>query len=66
MPFTVTSEPSLQTCLTLYDRLESILAKGTLGPRKLDEIKLKLNVLSAFVKEEEEAPEKLPRADDEL
>jgi len=53
--------------LTLYcDRLGSILAKGTLGPQKLDEIKIKFNVLSAFTKKEEEAPEKLSRAGDEL
>ncbi|KAF9790736.1 protein disulfide isomerase [Thelephora terrestris] len=45
-------------------RLESILAKGTLGPKKLDEIKTKFNILSAFVKKE--APEKLSRAEDEL
>jgi len=52
--------------LTLYcDRLESILAKGTLGPQKLDEIKMKVNVLSSFIKKEE-APGKLSRADDEL
>jgi len=42
-------------------RLESILAKRNLGPKKLDEIKIKLNVLSAFVKKE-----KLSRAEDEL
>ncbi|KAF9643973.1 disulfide isomerase [Thelephora ganbajun] len=45
-------------------RLESILAKGTLGSQKLDEIKIKFNVLSAFVKRE--TPEKLSRAEDEL
>jgi len=45
-------------------RLGSILGKGTLGSQKLDEIKIKLNVLSAFVKKD--APEKLSRADDEL
>jgi len=42
-------------------RLESILAKRTLGSKKLDEIKIKLNVLAAFHKE---APEKFSR--DEL
>jgi len=58
------SKPGLQSCLTLFhDRLESILAKGALGPQKLDEIKVKFNVLSAFVKKDEE---KLSRADDEL
>jgi len=46
-------------------RLENILAKRTLGPQKLDEIKIKSNILSAFVKEEG-APGKLSRAEDEL
>ena len=59
-------QSSSQSSLTLYcDRLESILAKGTLGPQKLDEIKTKLNVLATFVKREE-SPEKLSRAEDEL
>jgi len=35
-----------------------------LGSQKLDEIKVKINILSAFVKRE--AEEKLSRADDEL
>ena len=62
MPYTVYL---VQSCLTLYrDRLESILAKRTLGSQKLDEIKIKINVLSAFIKKE--APEKLSRAEDEL
>jgi len=46
-------------------RLQSILAKGTLGSQKLDEIKIKTNILSAFIKKEESA-EKLSRAEDEL
>jgi hypothetical protein len=44
--------------------LESILAKGTSGSKKLDEIKTKFNVLSTFVKRE--ASEKVGRAGDEL
>lgn len=30
-------------------RLSSILKKRTLGPQKLDEIKIKANILAAFV-----------------
>jgi hypothetical protein len=45
--------------------LGSILEKGTFGSQKLDELKLKINVLSAFVKKED-ASEKLSRAEDEL
>jgi protein disulfide-isomerase A6 len=45
-------------------RLQSILEKGALGSKKLDEIKIKFNILSAFVKRE--VPEKLSHADDEL
>jgi len=64
--FCLPSTPVSQPCLTLYcNRLESILAKGTLGSQKLDEIKMKVNVLSSFIKKEE-APGKLSRADDEL
>jgi protein disulfide-isomerase A6 len=51
------------TLMLLCDRLESILEKGTLG-QKLDEIKMKSNVLSAFIKKE--ASEKHSRAEDEL
>ena len=54
-----------QLCLMLsYNRLGSILEKRTLESQKLDEIKIKLNILSAFVKKE--VPEKLSRAEDEL
>ena len=57
---------TLRLYLMLFcGRLGSILKKGTLGPQKLDEIKIKLNVLSAFVKKED-TPEKLSRAEDEL
>ena len=58
------SKLSFQSHLTLFNRLGSILEKGTLGSQKLDEIKIKLNILSAFTKEA--APEKHSRAEDEL
>ena len=48
--------------LTLGDRLQSILKKRNLAPQKLDEVKIKANILSTFkvVKEKaEEAVEKL-------
>jgi len=41
------------------------MKKRTLSPAKLDEIKIKANVLSAFVPEEE-AEEMIERATDEL
>lgn len=45
------SKLSSQSSLTLFcNRLGSILEKGTLGSQKLDEIKIKLNILSAFTK----------------
>lgn len=57
--------PSLPSSQLSHNRLGNILAKRTLGPQKLDEIKVKSNILSAFVKKEG-APEKLSRAEDEL
>lgn len=45
-------------------RLSSILEKRTLLPEKLDEIKIKLNVLSAFQKQAES--EKVGRLAEEL
>jgi protein disulfide-isomerase A6 len=48
--------------------LAAILKKRTLAPSKLDEIKIKYNILSAFIKEKaEEAKEKVTgRASAEL
>ena len=61
-----TLHPSKQGCAhaRFRNRLESILAKRTLGSKKLDEIKTKYNVLSTFVKRE--PSEKVGRAGDEL
>ena len=36
---------------TLLLRLSSILEKKTLSPKKLDEIKIKANILTAFVEQ---------------
>jgi protein disulfide-isomerase A6 len=50
-------------------RLESILRKRSLASEKLDEIKIKLNVLKAFTKVpevQEEEPEKVGREAGEL
>jgi len=44
-------------------RLTSIVEKRALSAEKLDEIKIKLNILSAFVKKEEE---KIARSEEEL
>ena len=62
--YAIHSKLSFQPCLIFCDRLGSILKKGTLGSQKLDEIKIKLNILSAFVKDA--TSEKLSRAGDEL
>jgi protein disulfide-isomerase A6 len=51
------------------NRLNSILAKRNLATSKLDEIKIKANVLKSFLEEraaEEEAKEKISRAESEL
>ncbi|KAF9030941.1 disulfide isomerase [Hymenopellis radicata] len=51
------------------NRLELILKKRNLAPAKLDEIKIKSNILKAFgeaPKEEEEDSEKIGRAESEL
>ena len=45
-----------------YCRLASLLQKRTLAPTKLDELKIKSNILSAFKKVEEA----VHRAADEL
>jgi len=50
-------------------RLNSILAKRNLAANKLDEIKIKANILKSFLEEraaEEEAKEKIARAESEL
>ncbi|TFK40373.1 thioredoxin-like protein [Crucibulum laeve] len=48
-------------------RLASILKKRTLSPSKMDEIKIKANILRAFAEEKaEEAKEKILRAEAEL
>ncbi|KAF8656274.1 hypothetical protein AX16_002710 [Volvariella volvacea WC 439] len=47
-------------------RLASILAKRNLSPEKLDEIKIKANVLSAFAAPKEEAKESVGREEAEL
>ncbi|KAG6897043.1 hypothetical protein C0992_004452 [Termitomyces sp. T32_za158] len=46
-------------------RLAKILKKKNLSSSKLDEIKIKANILSAFAEEVEE-PEKVSRAEAEL
>ena len=38
------------------NRLESILSKSNLAPGKLDELKIKVNILKLFVEPPEEAP----------
>jgi protein disulfide-isomerase A6 len=44
----------------LFIRLASILSKRTISPAKLDEIKIKANILGAFVNRKlEEAQEKV-------
>lgn len=45
-------EPS-DNCLNMR-RLATILQKRTLAPRKLDEIKIKANILAAFVEQKAE------------
>lgn len=45
-------------------RLESILKKRTLARRKLDEIQVKANILSAFKGKSEEAEEKVAEAEE--
>jgi len=55
----------------LFDdtRLNSILAKRNLAASKLDEIKIKVNILKSFLEERaaaEESKEKLARAESEL
>jgi hypothetical protein len=48
-------------------RLATILKKRSLSPTKMDEIKIKANVLRAFVeKKTEEGKEKVARAESEL
>ncbi|KAG6877801.1 hypothetical protein C0993_003775 [Termitomyces sp. T159_Od127] len=47
-------------------RLAKILAKRNLSPSKLDEIKIKANILSAFAEEKVEEPETISRAEAEL
>jgi len=48
-------------------RLNSILAKRSLGATKLDEIKIKANILKAFVEEKiAEEKEKIAREESEL
>jgi len=50
-------------------RLNSILAKRNLATSKLDEIKVKANILKSFLEERvaaEESKEKLARAESEL
>ena len=51
------------------NRLNSILAKRNLAASKLDEIKIKANILKSFLEEraaEEEAKETIARAESEL
>lgn len=51
---------SLLTKVLSHSRLTSIVVKRNAPPSKLDEVKIKLNILSAFVKEKvEEAAEKV-------
>ncbi|KAG6873925.1 hypothetical protein C0995_008964 [Termitomyces sp. Mi166 len=47
-------------------RLAKILEKKNLSPSKLDEIKIKANILSAFAEEKVEETEKISRAEAEL
>ncbi|KAF8071937.1 protein disulfide isomerase [Lyophyllum atratum] len=47
-------------------RLAKILEKRNLAPSKMDEIKIKANILSAFTEQPEEAKEKIARAESEL
>lgn len=52
---------------SLVHSLASILQKKTLAPRKLDEIKIKANILAAFVEEKaEQAGEKLKAATEHM
>ena len=48
---------SLLTYLHAFRRLGSILSKRTLAPAKLDEVKIKANILSAFKAVEEKIEE---------
>jgi protein disulfide-isomerase A6 len=53
----------------MINRLNSILAKRNLAASKLDEIKIKVNILKSFLEERaaaEESKEKLARAESEL
>lgn len=55
----------------MINRLNSILAKRNLAASKLDEIKIKANILKSFLEEraaaaKEESKEKLARAESEL
>jgi len=47
-------------------RLAKILEKHNLAPAKLDEIKIKANILNAFSEKPEEGKEKIARAESEL
>ncbi|KAF9471225.1 protein disulfide isomerase [Pholiota conissans] len=47
-------------------RLGSILAKRNLAPAKLDEIKIKANILTSFLEDREASKEKVARAESEL
>jgi len=47
-------------------RLAKILEKRNLAPSKLDEIKIKANILSSFVEKSEGGKEKVARAEAEL
>ena len=49
--------PLIDAVTPWMDRLASMLKKRTLSPQKLDEVKLKANVLSAFKAVEEKAEE---------
>lgn len=52
--------------LSFWYRLATILKKRSLSPTKMDEIKIKSNVLRAFTEKPEEAKEKVARAASEL
>jgi lauroyl/myristoyl acyltransferase len=50
----------------LLDRLAKILAKKNLSEKKLDELKIKANILAAFTEKEEKKDETIAREKAEL
>ena len=52
--------------LTAFHRLQSILKKRSLAPQKLDEVKIKANILSTFKVVEEKAEEAVEKLQEKV